>query len=213
MQASTACVLALRSGGTRKAGRFALAVACAVVLCGCPGKVNLIKTITLNPGQTIGLNKTLTFTVSGLGTCREMTVDWGDDAPATHMTFVDLTAHSTVSHTYSGWPGGKTVTAQAVAGCEGKVNTRFKIEPAVFKVGWNRDPNRNVNTCVATPGRPALASMSLVHIVSPGSPVVNFGCPFGGCVYDADGKAGSTAAAPFPFPGDPAFSLPLRGGK
>jgi hypothetical protein len=54
--------------------------------------------------------------------------------------------------------------------------------------------------------------MSLVHITSPPTQEVNFGCSFNGCIYDADGKPGSSAAAPFPFPGFREFSLVLRVG-
>jgi hypothetical protein len=43
-------------------------------------------------------------------------------------------------------------------------------------------------------------------------PVVNFGCPLNACIYDADGRPGSSADNSFPFPGYREFSLVLRNG-
>jgi hypothetical protein len=41
---------------------------------------------------------------------------------------------------------------------------------------------------------------------------INFGCWFGGCIYNADGSIGSKARASFPFPGYRDYSLILRAG-
>ena len=41
---------------------------------------------------------------------------------------------------------------------------------------------------------------------------IDYGCPFGGCVYDLNGMPNSVAVAPFPFPGFRAYSLVLSVG-
>jgi hypothetical protein len=189
-----------------------LILALLALLTSCHGTVNLIQAITVVPGQTPALNAQVNFMVTGVGKCQELTIDWGDDSALDRRTNVDLMGEP-VSHTYSGWPGGKTVTVQAVSGCGGSARTRFSIEPSVVTIGWARDPTRNVATCNPTPEKPDLPSMSLVHITSPPMPVVNFSCQFNGCIYDADGRPGSAAAAPFPFPGLREYSLVLRVGN
>lgn len=184
----------------------------AMMLCGCPGKANVIQAIELAPGQTPALDQPVNFVISGLGACY-LDIDWGDGSRWAD-SWVDLAARTTVDHTYTGWPGGKTVTIKpSRSGCLGEARTRFTIQPATVSIAWARDPNRNTARCNAVPGRPPLAPMSLVKISSPPSPRVNFGCPVSGCVYGVDGKPGSSATAPFPFPGFREFSLVLRVGQ
>jgi hypothetical protein len=185
-------------------------------LCCCKGQVGVIQSIALAPGQTPALFQPISFNVQGVGSCSDLTIEWGDSSPLEHWTNRTLGGFN-AKHTYSDWPGGKTVTVRAVSGCVGNARTRFKIEPSTLQIGWDRDPNRNIAVCndttlLAGLNVQALAPMSLVHITSPPTPVVNFGCPFNGCIYDADGKAGSSAAAPFPFLGFREFSLVLRVG-
>jgi len=145
-------------------------------------------------------------------------IDWGDGGPVSQGVWVNLVPDPTtrtISHTYTGWGGGKTVTVTATQNCDGKVNTRFTMAPAVFQLGFNQPGTKACNTV------PTMASVrmgNLVHITtiplarSPGG--INFGCPLGGCVYDANGKPGSVATAPdYPFPGLRAFSLVLRLGQ
>jgi len=183
--------------------RNSLLLALVIVLCGCPGTTNLIQSIALAPGQTPALNTQVDLILSGLGSCRDLAVDWGEGSPLDHSTFVTLQGHH-LTHTYTGWPGGKTVTVQAVTGCEGTARTRFKIEPSLQQIGWNRDPQGSIKTCYVVENLitslPDLAPNSLVHITSPATPVVNFGCPFNGCIYGPDGKPGSSASSAFQFP-------------
>lgn len=180
------------------------------ILCGCSG-TNLIQSFELLPGQTPTLNRDVIFVINGVGRCRTLTIDWGDGFPLERWDHVDLTAHSTARHSYSGWTGGKTVTVDAVSGCQGRARTRFRIEPSASTFVLPRGPTGNNDTCILWGAE--LAPNSLVKIVSPVPPVVDFGCLAGGCVYGVDGKPGSTAAAPFPFPGFREFSLVLRVGS
>ena len=59
---------------------------------------------------------------------------------------------------------------------------------------------------------PPLHQNSFVHVTAPPTPVVNFGCSFNGCIYDPDGRPGSSAVSPFLFPGFREYSLVLRIG-
>jgi hypothetical protein len=192
--------------------RSYLVLSLLALLSNCNGTANLIQGITLVATPTPALNQPVSFILNGVGKCTDLTIAWGDGFPLDHNEFVDLAAHRVFTHTYSDWPGGKTVTAQGVTGCAGTARTRFTIEPSLVTIVWARDPTRNIQMCVATPGQPDLASNSLVHITSPPSQVVNFSCQFNGCIYDADGRPGSAASASFPFPGLREYSLVLRVG-
>jgi hypothetical protein len=44
------------------------------------------------------------------------------------------------------------------------------------------------------------------------TPQVNFGCRFNGCIYDPDGRPGTSSAASFSFPGFREYSLVMRVG-
>ena len=203
-------------GGRLVAGLSVMLMASMMISCN--GKANLVQGISLVPGQTIALNNAIQFTVSGSGTCEELRIDWGDGSTTDTIVGypVDLTASPTFSHTFIGWRGGKTVTAIGIRGCEGRVNTRFTIEPSIQTIGFAQ-PGTNV--CDPVPFAPStpLPPRTNVHITT--TPVtgyyafgIDFGCPFQGCRYDADGRPGSVAAAPFPFPGLREYSLVLRVG-
>ena len=206
----------------KRTGRDAPALTAAVCLAGltvlsagCPDKVNLIQALELAPGQTLALDVPVHFQLKGQGTCKNVKVDWGDDTPADNLPIAGLLSltNNDFTHTFKGWPGGKTVTAEATSGCEGKVSLKFSIEPSTLQFGWNRDQAGAITTCFAAPNAPTLAKHSLVHITSPARPVVNFGCPLNNCIFDADGRNPSSAAVPFPFAGLREFSLVLRIGQ
>ena len=194
----------------------------STTLLSCGGTANLIQGISLAPGQTPALNQNLDFTVSGTGRCDRMRIDWGD-GDKDDLSAVDLGSGPRFSHTFQNWRGGKTVTAIGTQGCGGQVNTRFTIEPASYSIAFAQPGN---NICNRVPFTSApLVKNTLVHITtSPVSGAYSFGIDFGchprgdcGCVagtgpcrYDADGKPGSVAASPFPFPGLREHSLVLR---
>lgn len=175
-------------------------VSLPLVLCGCDTE-GVIRSVALAPGQTPMLDQPVDVIVSGSGMCTILDVNWGDEGSLSHTyNNLDLSAGAHLTHTYSGWPGGKTVTVKAQYQCTGSAQTRFATQPETVSLAWRRDPNGNRGTCVEYPGMPQLSKNSTVRITSPASPLVNFGCPFNGCIYDADGRAGSSAASPFLFP-------------
>jgi hypothetical protein len=171
------------------------------------------------PGQRIALLNSLHFTVSGSGTCKVMRVDWGDGTQDDYQN-VDLTVHPHPNHTFRGWGGGRTVTVIGIDGCEGRVSTRFKIEPVVSTFAFAQ-PGPNVCNPVGGGTLPPLVVQTLVHITATsisfdrtgrGDMVSGIDFCRGGCNFDADGKPGSVAASSFPFPGLREFSLVLKAG-
>src|SRR6266851_3835567 len=188
----------------------------ACLVSACEG--HLVQGVALAPNQTPMVSAVVNLEVSGYcGGCY-VDIDWGDGEPVSQGVWVNLVpnpSQRTISHTYTGWGGGKTVTVTATQNCDGKVNTRVTMAPAVFQLGFNQPGTK---ACYTVPTMASVRMGNLVHITtiplarSPGG--INFGCPLGGCVYDANGKPGSVATAPdYPFPGLRAFSLVLRLGQ
>jgi hypothetical protein len=159
---------------------------------------------------TVTLNSVQEFTVSGTGTCGSLRLDWGDGT-RTDSASIDLSSNPRISHVFSGWAGGKTVTAEGRQDCTGRVNTRFTIAPPVYTLGYNHIKT-TTTPCNAIPNRPALPARTLVHVTADASPLINFGCQPTGCSYDANGSA-APAGSNFPFPGLLAYSLVLRVGS
>src|SRR5262245_5891669 len=56
------------------------------------------------------------FTVDGSGVCEVVRLHFGD-GQAVDGDNIDFSKPWTVSHTYAGWPGLKTLTVEAVANC------------------------------------------------------------------------------------------------
>jgi hypothetical protein len=208
-----------------------LAPLLAAALAGCnsvPTQVNLLKSVELAPAQTPALDTRLAFLVKGSGACGKVTIDWGDDSSTTDVfggaQSTDCVPDTdpagvkgfkcNASHVYSGWGGGKTVTATAVSGCEGRVNLRFVIEPSIYHLPLSRPgPDR----CHTISNRPSLAMRSLVKITT--VPPARLRCPGiiepDGHCYDAEGGGVPQVIDPapvFPFPGMRAYSLVLRVG-
>lgn len=213
----------------------ALLLALMLLSCGGqPAQVNLIKSVELslnNPSPS--LNNPFTVHVNGSGACSGILIDWGDGQTEFTGTCADNSSASgtgeklfqcTATHTYSGWGGGKTVTAMVGRNtqgvrttCEGRANLRFTTQPATIQIGFAR-PGPNV--CDQVPNKPDLANRTLVKITT----VANSGrC--GGIFYqnenphcyDAEGGvvADATSDPPparFPFQGMRKFSLVLRVG-
>jgi hypothetical protein len=186
-------------------------VSLPLVLCSCSEGV--IQSVALAPGQTPALDQQVEVIIGGSGKCTTLGVNWGDNGGQFEsFSNADLTAGVHATHTYSGWPGGRTVSVKPQSQCTGSAQTHFVTKPETVSLAWARDPNGNTSTCVEFPGMPPLPQNSIVHITSPPSPVVNFGCPFDGCIYDADGIPGSSADNSFLFPGFRGYSLVLRNG-
>jgi hypothetical protein len=122
----------------------------------------------------------------------------------------------TLTHVFTAWGGGKTVTVEAVSGCEGKVNVRFNAPPVSRRFGLTQPGTSTCQTATSSP-LPSMIPRMLVHIQTfplepPNDRGINFGCLAAGCVYDADGRPGSVAASTFPFPGLRDYSLIFRIG-
>ena len=186
-------------------------LAIVVSLTGCaPGEIDSVTMDTT--GSAVQTGSRLAFTVTGRGICGELPVDWGDDSQPDHNTNQSFRFYPL--HQYSGWGGGKTVTVHPAVNCGGFARTRFNIAPtAKRRVGWVRDPTRNVNLCNAVPNAPPVPSNSLVHVTGQPTPVVNFGCPLNNCIVNSDGRLGTVAGPAFPFPGMREFSLVMRVGS
>jgi hypothetical protein len=192
----------------------------------CDGQINTLQSVSLGLGESAGLNKQLRFVLGGTGTCERVNVDWGDGitesgvvpVPGQRIEFSSSNVESrTLTHTFTGWGGGKTVTVVAASGCEGKVTLRFNAPPVSRRVGFMQ-PGTGTGTCatVSSNPLPTMIPHMLVHVQTfPAEPPhergINFGCA--GCVYDADGRPGSVADPTFPFPGLREYSLVLRIGS
>ncbi|MEO8681900.1 MAG: hypothetical protein ABI665_22830 [Vicinamibacterales bacterium] len=200
-------------------------------LQGCNSGDSFLQGIDLEPGQTLALDTPIKFVLRGTGTCLAVTIDWGDGGlPETYTypngirlsgTTASDIATRTVPHSFSGWGGGKTVTAEAARGCKSaKVNLRFNVPPFERQIALAQPGTAaGTNMCKQpAPPLPAMMPRMLVHIQTnalerPNDRGINFGCFAAGCVYDADGKPGTVAASPFPFPGQREYSLVLRIGS
>src|SRR5688572_30498761 len=164
---------------------LALAVA---VLPACnpqPVVVNALQSISLAPGQTLALDTPLNFILSGTGTCNAVSIDWGDGRTDPNYGSpgnpIDLSgsdpgavASRTLTHTFTGWGGGKTVTVdgtvQGFVQCFGRVNLRFDVPPLQQTIGWNTAtppgtvPGGQGAVCrTSSPGLPDMLPRMLVH--------------------------------------------------
>ena len=193
-------------------------------LYGCNG-VNLLQGIRLSSTSSITLGVRQTFVLEGKGTCGSVDVDWGDGTIETSVVPVtgqriELETSNIETryllHTYTGWGGGKTITVKG-NGCEGTIRGRFNADPSTRTIGWAQPaPAGTTGACQTSPGLPGMIPRMLVKVsVKPisGIPGINFGCFAGGCVYDADGRPGTAAAASFPFPGLREYSVVYRIGS
>jgi hypothetical protein len=196
-----------------------------------PINVNVLQGISLAPGQTLTLNTPLKFVLNGVGTCTNINIDWGDGDtdPAYYYGIggippIDLAgtdpsavASRTLTHTFTGWGGGKTVTVEGNSGCIGKVNLRFDVPPIQKNLAWAQPGPAGTNMCQTfTPALPGMIPRMLVHssvILVGGARGIDFGCFAGGCVGDADGRPGSIADSRFPFPGFREYSVVYRIGS
>lgn len=187
------------------------------------GCVGTLQSVNLVPNQTPASGVPLSFALGGTGKCDEVFVDWGDGRSETRSDPVRFSGNSpgdvasrTLTHTFSGWGGGKTVTAIGRSGCEGRVNTRFKIPPLQRQIGWAQPGPSGPSTCQTSPGMPTMVPRMLVDISATTIATrrdINFGCPLESCVYNADGKPGSVADSRFPFPGMREYSVVYRIGS
>lgn len=125
-----------------------------------------------------------------------------------------------VTYTYPAntWPGPKTVHAYSVSNCVGEsrlpVNVLRRVGTetrSIFELGFGQP---TPTACTEIPNTRPLRTNTRVIIRTNTNPNVkiNFGCAFGGCIYDANGEVGSVAPAGFMFPGLVKYSLVFRVG-
>lgn len=182
----------------------------ALLLLGCRGVIQGVSPVQPIPARTAPVS----VAVSGSGTCGEMEIDWGDTQKITPQS-VDLGGNPVFDHHY-GLGGGKTVTVEGKRGCLGKVRTRFIVQPAAYALAFiqvQKPGEPSAPTCVGVPNHPGVRLGEQLRITTTpagGWTGINFGCPFNGCIYDADGRPGSVADSSFPFPGLREYSLVLR---
>lgn len=171
--------------------------------------------------QGCQLDQPVRAMIGGVGNCTLLRIHWGD-GQTSEIASRDLGNYPTnakyvfESHTYTGWPGLKRVTVEGITNCAGTATTEFMLVNAATGRAVNTPIQFHqpvATTCTPVPNKPALRPGTIVSIMAnPSLPPTNYGCPFGGCVFGADGKPGSTAAAPFPFPGFREYSMVLRVG-
>jgi len=160
--------------------------------------------------------------VQGTGNCSLLRIQWGDGQTSdiANQDFGTSTNvnYARTEHIYTGWPGDKRVVVEGVTNCAGTASADFtlinEVSPSDLRASTVIGLSQPVSTtCTTVPNRPPLRADTVVSItVNPTLQPTNYGCPFGGCVYDADGKPGSSAPSRFPFPSLREFSLVLRVG-
>ena len=186
----------------------------AAGLLGCSGPA--IQGIT---GQGGTLGGVTNFVLTGTGVCGMVQLDFGDGTSPVQVPDYDFANPKTISHTYTGWAGRKTVKAGSIQNCVGSPEIIFVVKPIKFSVGY---VPTLADACGPIPNRPPLRKNTKVHVTAiPGAPdasgtpgptaKINFGCPLNGCIYDEDGMAGA-APSNYPFPNFRPFSLVLRVG-
>jgi hypothetical protein len=173
-----------------------------------------------------------TFKVLGHGACGSIGMNWGDgDTETVNGNFAATTSKEFiyVNHTYDesarssgrplAWPGPKTVHAFSAANCTGEAKLRINVlsrnlnlsgqtvfSPS-FRVGLAQPTTAACNTIPNT--RPVRQGATITIEEISGSPTINFGCAFGGCINDMGGNAIATDRT-FPFPALRRHSLIVR---
>jgi hypothetical protein len=164
--------------------------------------------------------------VHGKGNCSVVMANCGNGLSASPFGFPhdfgDPSAERplTIACKYDqSYPGPKTVEAHSNGSdCIGAATLRVNVLKMAggnarsdFVLGFGQP---GPMACAEVPHMLPLRKGTKVAIRTNPNPIVkiNFGCPFNGCVYDADGEANSSAPAGYPFPGLRKYSLVLRVG-
>ena len=205
----------------------------ALLAGGCFGRVDLIDPLaparfdSLNELTGVMRDATVEATVWGAGKCTLARMTFGDGTTVEghDIDFGEPGASLPwkVQHVYRGWPGPKTVVAEGITNCAGKATLATHVFLEGAGPGGLRE---NVTVAFGQPGAtacnplsgptfPTLRPNTRVSIRTNPDPraVIDFGCLFGGCVHNADGRPGSEAPPGFEFPGLRMYSLVLRVGS
>lgn len=197
----------------------------SIAACDPPGKLTAV-VITNGETCTNGVCGTpildpVRIEVRGEGVCPEFKVDFGYGAfPLVERNVDFKNGPKVYEQIYfsSGWPGPKRIVAEGVSNCVGRVTTEHRV----FTVPGSTRENLTIaianptQLCYGVPSaapRTALRKNTIVTVTSPASPKINYGCAFNGCIYDANGKPGSSATGNFPFLGLREYSLVLKVGN
>jgi hypothetical protein len=211
--------LASKSGGT-------LGVTISLIaLCGCFGQV---ETLTVeapscqsgSPCSVVRKVDAARFTVTGTGVCKLVRLNYGDGSIDEIQDHDFDKGPWIVTHTFTGYPGDKSVRAQGITNCTGTTNNvPIKVfknaqQEIVWSIGLNEpyiDPTNCFNVPDgATAQMPVLRPGTQVTVIGSATPMMEFGC-FGGCAFGPNGRS-TIASPPNPFPGMRESSLVLRVG-
>lgn len=215
-------------------------VFCSIFLASCSGKIVRVEVDPATPivcdstfRTPCGVTDTqpVTIRVWGEGKCDSVGVKMGDGSRRFSPGPFDFGKAGALvplelTYTYTlAWPGIKTIHAYSASNCLGEARVPIQVlrktntnVHADLNFGFTQPfPPSNgppVTACVSLPNVRGLRSNTKVTVTANPDPNVkiNFGCFLGGCIYGADGEAGSSAVAPFPFTGLAKYSLVLRVG-
>jgi len=178
--------------------------------CGAPALSSISKSFS----SSLSIGHPTSFDVKGVGVCSQMQVNFGDGTPPQNLTNVDFNGTPTITHTYTGWGGPKTIKAEGITNCVGTVSTQVNLLP-VFKV-FGIAMNGNGLVCQFIPNIPAIRARTVLHTRAISDVVgdnaeIAFGCAFNGCHYDLRG-ANIAAGPSYPFPTLRKWSMVFRIG-
>jgi hypothetical protein len=177
----------------------------------------------------------VTIRVWGQGKCDSVGVEMGNGTTLYSPSPFDFGGQGqsasvplilTYNYAYA-WPGIKTIHAYPNANCMGEARQTIQVmrkigntvrsdlnftlaQPYSFANGITPGPCKLAFDLIQVN---ALRSNTKVTVTAKPDPnnKIDFGC-LGGCSFGVDGEAGSSATAPFPFPGMAKHSLVLRVG-
>jgi len=204
------------------------AVVATVLIEGCSfGRVDFIEVLTTGGKRDWNRNvygfvkgDPVEIHVWGVGPCTKAKLNFGDGVVIEdNIDFgkAGATTPWVVQHSYQGWAGPKTITAEGVTNCGGKATEPIRIfMPSNTLGSYSEDfqlafrPGSRV--CEPVPDVPPLRPNTRVNITGNSGPRlrINFNCIF--CSFNPDGEPGSRAPNNFPFPGLRKYSLVLRVG-
>ena len=165
------------------------------------------------------LGRTIAAFPEGEGTCGFAFVDFGDGSVPSDFTnqVVDHRATWRAPHTYTGWPGKKTVRVKGTAGCYGEATHDISVGIGpdgreTFRSAFSPDTTRfcsDVRDAATQQVMPILRKGTGIRIETDGN-TFNYGAP--NQTFNASGDPSTLAPPGYPFPGLKKFSLVYRIG-
>ena len=160
--------------------------------------------------QFVPMDTQISILPVGSGNCNTVQVDFGDGTtPVVLSNQVLDNASFQVFHTYTGWPGIKTVRVTGLVGCYGDVTRDVTVG-----IGEQGRPSfvmayyaTTGNVCDAVPNVPSLRQGTGVRITVDDA-LIDYGLP----QFNASGDLSTVASPDFPFPGFRPYSLIYKVG-